>query len=369
MYPGESWWEQLVGGTAAHRSHFPRVIVVEGLALVPRVLGSDLVDRESLLLVRDNTSPPAPFRFPDQPGLLLSYTGSFMVDEHRLALPDWVFDVRPYGLAQLSTVTGPTLLRIVDDADFSAFLRDADQAFLEGVFVDHMTNPQTVLADSVGLGDDPSGAGPTNRLFVFPDGSLSISPGGRTLGDIDDPLSLLDTRWREANRASEQPCAVCLSLVLDERDRSDALLERDWLGRYLVVSRAIRVARRRGWPVDRASGFGGRIGAGMTAGDGPAVVDDIDAPIIVQGQSGYWAQDSTRWLTTSLSAEEVFGLEQLIDGLGAGSAGRLVDGSAGVDAATADVLDRLAAAGIAAEWFARSVAGSGHKTPARAIDD
>lgn len=369
MYRGESWWEQLVGGTAAHRSHFRRVIAVESLALVPLVFGAGLVRPDTLLLVRDNTSPPAFLRFPGQPGSLLSYTGSFVPSDNQLAFPDWAFDVRPYALAQFSTITGPTLLRIIDDADFSAYLRDADRAFSKGIFPDHMTNPQTVLADSVGLGDDPSGAGPASRLVVFADGSLSISPGGRTLGNIGDPQSVLDDRWQEANRDSEQPCAVCLSLVLDERDRSDALIERGWLERYLVVTRAIRLARRHGRQADRVSGFGGRIIPGPTVVGNPLVVDETDAPIILRGHSGYWAQDSTRWLTESLSVEEVCRLERLLDALAGRSTSTDVDDSVLLETGTTDMVDRLSASGIAVAWFDRSVAGSGQENPVSAAGD
>lgn len=369
VYPGESWWEQLVGGTVSHGSNFRRVIVVESLALVPRVLASGLVRSDSLLLARDNTSPPAPFRFPDQPGSLLSYAGSFVSIDNELALPDWVFDVRSYGLAQFSTITTPTVLRIVDEADFSAFLRDADRAFFEGVFVEHMTNPQVVLADSVGLGDDPSGAGPTNRLFVFPDGSLSISPAGRVLGDIDDPLSLLDTRWRTGNRESERPCAVCLSRVIDERDRTDALNERDWLPRYLVVARAVRLARRHGQLPSRVSGFGGRMAETSTIVDDRVGIDETDAPIILGGHNGYWVQDSTQWLTEPLSVQEVRRLEQLLVTLASSRALDQAGEFFAVDAATTAMVDRLSARGIASAWFDRSVAGSGQEHPVSATPE
>ncbi len=145
-----------------------------------------------------------------------------------------------YGLAQFSWLDTPAILRITDDDDFSAFLRDADVAKATGQFAAHTIHPTTVIADLAALGGGTESAGPSHRLFVFADGAVSTSPTGLPLGTVADSPAELNARWRELNAQSSRPCAICLGRAVGERDRLDALAERPWMDGYVNALRTLR---------------------------------------------------------------------------------------------------------------------------------
>lgn len=145
-----------------------------------------------------------------------------------------------YGLAEFGWLETPTILRITDDDDFSAFLRDADVAKATGRFAAHTIHPRTVIADLAALGGRTERSGPSQRLFVSADGVVSTSPTGAPLGTATDSPAHLVARWHELNAESTRPCTVCLGLAVTERDRVDALAERPWMDRYVRLLGTLR---------------------------------------------------------------------------------------------------------------------------------
>jgi hypothetical protein len=212
---------------------------------------------------------------------VVQYHGSFLPADGRVILPGSVsIDLRSYGLAEIGDLTGPTVLRVADDEDFSAYLRDADAARLGGVFARHLTDHRVLVADLAGLGGSAARSGPRDRVLVRPDGTVSTSPTGGSIGRLGDSIDALDRSWQAHVACSVAPCPVCLQAALPERDRVDALRERPWLARYLAVVDALRAADRDGHAVRRVSGFGGRISPTLPWSS--SVLDPGDAPVIIE---------------------------------------------------------------------------------------
>jgi hypothetical protein len=138
------------------------------------------------------------------------------------------------------SVDRSAVLRVCDEHDFSAYLRDADQAWHSGVFTDAATNPLLALADLRALGGPDAGGGPDVRVLVGADGQVRSSPFGLPIGRIDTPLVDLRRRWRELDLRRGVPGGVDLGEVLDEDDRADAVRERPWLGRYAFAAALVR---------------------------------------------------------------------------------------------------------------------------------
>lgn len=268
----EPWLEQSLTGVSIGSVSPGRVLIVEG-AEPPPDLG--VTDHTTVTLIRTTTD-----HIPDG-----HYAGSFLVNDGSLDLADGTsLSVKPYGVGAFLPFDGPTVLRVTDDDDFSAYLRDADEAFATGLFAEHVTHPNVLIADLAALGADPAGAGPRHRAFVFPDGTLSTSPTGQVIGVGSDSMDTVDRTWREINARSDVPCAVCLGGVIHERDRSEALLQRPWLARYVAAVRAIRVARVAGrggdrWQEAATLSDGGLIGGtvGVSKEDGPTGSDERKA--------------------------------------------------------------------------------------------
>ena len=216
-----------------------------------------------------------------QESRVVGYRGSFLPADGRVTLPAAVtIELRSYGLAEFGEMAGPTVLRVADDEDFSAYLRDADAARLDGLFAGHLTNRQALVADLAALGGQAERSGPRDRLLIRPDGTISTSPTGGAIGRLGESTADLDRTWREHVSCSVAPCPVCLSAALPERDRADALRERPWLGRYLTAVQALRAADRDGHTVRRVSGFGGRISPTLPWSS--SVLDPVDAPVILE---------------------------------------------------------------------------------------
>lgn len=265
------WLEQWFTGMATPGvGSRRRVIVVESAELVEQVV-ADLDDGASTILTRAIAGPL-------RPG---DYQGSFLPVDGQLTLAGpLTIDLRSYGLAEIGDVTGLTVLRVADDEDFSAYLRDADTAWTTGVFARHLTQGQSLVADLAGLGGAADRSGPRDRMLVRPDGTVSTSPTGGVLGRLGTSTDELDRIWRAHVACSVAPCPVCLSGALPERDRVDALRERPWLARYLTAVEALRRADRDNRVIRRVSGFGGRISP--TLHWEPTQVDPVEAPVVLE---------------------------------------------------------------------------------------
>lgn len=182
----------------------------------------------------------------------VGYRGDFADPRGVLSFSDGlIINQSPYGLASLIWLEEPTILRIVDDNDFSAFLRDADVAHKTGQFALHAVHPGTAIADLAALGGPFGMSGPDRRAFVSADGSVSTSPAGRILGDASESRMTLQARWSAINTGSDRPCAVCLASISD-RDRTEALAERPWMDSYIAAMTTLRAtARTRQWTLEQ----------------------------------------------------------------------------------------------------------------------
>ena len=203
----------------------------------------------------------------DRPGVV-GYHGTVGDPVCELSVgEDFYLQTQNYGVSEFLSVLGPTLIRVTDDADFAAYLADADKARGTGVFPSFLISPSVQLADLTALGAGPETDGPQARLYVTADGGVSTSPGGAVLGTVTDPLDQLVHVWRERNSASEQPCAVCLGGVLDESARCAELALRPWLSRYLDALAALRDLYARGVTDVQISGFGARLASDLPVTD------------------------------------------------------------------------------------------------------
>lgn len=298
------------------------VIVLDHARHVAPVLASDLATAQTVIF--------APFSDETTDARVVPYEGSFAAPGAEAVLGNSFFlQIQNYAISEFMSVVGPTLVRVSDDADLDAYLKDADRAVVEGVFPAFLTHPVIQLADLPGLGAGLLG-GPSLRLHVRASGEVSTSPSGIPLGDVGTRFADIESAWERINGASSHPCAVCLGDVLDSGTREAGLAQRPWLARYLVAIEAIRNIRARGVEDIKVSGFGGRIHEDLSHGGAPN--EDPDAPVLLwnTGTAFVYAPGSGRAFQASL---EVARLAELL----------LVRGGvdAAADHAPADVLRRV----------------------------
>ena len=245
--------ETLIGHwtTGVGRSPGGRVVVVESDDAMQLLIERDLLDDCAGLFQRRPTDVPARLRPRTE-----TFTGSFLLAESDVQFGNG-FRLRQshYGTADFLPMDIPTVLRVSDDDDFSAFLRDADLAMQTRRFAPGVSHRSTMIADASGLGADADSAGPDRRVFIGPSGTISTSPTGSGLGTAGEPWQLIEHRWQQVNAGSRRPCAVCLAAAVNESDRTEALAERPWLAAYLAAIRVREEGRQQElWPeADRSS--------------------------------------------------------------------------------------------------------------------
>ncbi|MEU6481288.1 daptide biosynthesis RiPP recognition protein [Streptomyces sp. NPDC047017] len=254
-----SWGTGRGPGTGAAGRTATATVVLEDAGHLGDLLASDLVDADSVVFV--------PGRYDQERGtgpLVIGYDGSLAEPGSDLSLDDSFFlQSQDYATSAYMSVIGATLVRIFEEADFEAFLADADRARAEGVFPSFATDPAVQPADVGALGAGPDGDGPGTRLYVTADGALSLSPAGLPLGALGDGFADVVAGWEQANARSAAPCAVALGGAVPEDVRARALAGRPWAGRCLAALDAVRELRARGVGDVRVSGFGGRLLPGL----------------------------------------------------------------------------------------------------------
>lgn len=219
--------------------------------------------------------------------------------------------VRHYGVADFETLDAPTALIIADDDDFSAYLRDADRAYNIGTFANHVTHPAVMIGNLSSLGGDARAAGPRHRMYLGEDGIVRTSSTGCGLGVADDGVPSLHQRWLRHNAGSGLPDAAGSAEALDEDDRVTALAERPWIGRYVAILAALRLARLSGRNACGVSGFGRRLTLGI---ESDRVIDHIDAPVLAQFGATYKALDPASGRSVVLDEGQVRSLERALLG-------------------------------------------------------
>ncbi|MBU6532323.1 daptide biosynthesis RiPP recognition protein [Streptomyces mayonensis] len=253
-------------------------VVLEEPRHLAEVLGSDLVGPHTVVLVPgrapENQDVPGPF--------VVGYQGSLSEPGGDLSIDDSFFlQTQDYATSPYMSVIGATLVRVTEEADFDAFLADADRARTEGGFAAFVTDPAVQLADVSALGAGPAGDGPATRLYVGQGRELSTSPWGSRLGLPEDGFASVADAWDRANTGAAHPCAVALGDAVPEDVRAAALTERPWLGRYLAALAAVRELRARGLEGVRVSGFGGRLAPAPAGPSRPADADDAGLPLLL----------------------------------------------------------------------------------------
>ncbi|MFE7839144.1 daptide biosynthesis RiPP recognition protein [Streptomyces sp. NPDC057474] len=252
-------------------------VVLEDARHLDALLASDLVGDRTLVFSPGGSTGP-----------VVGYEGSLAEPGGDLSINDAFFlQTQDYGSAGYMSVIGATLVRIVEQADFEAYLDDADRARAEGTFQSFVISPAVQLADIAALGGSSPADGPRTRLYAHADGSLSVSPWGARLGTLGDGLARLDAEWHRLGRDGAHPCALALGRAVPETLGAAAAAERPWLGRYLAAVDALRELQARGIAEARVSGFGGRLAPALD-GMGDADAHDAvgtDVPLLL------WTQD------------------------------------------------------------------------------
>ena len=297
-------------GGADDDDHIGRIVVVDTDDHIPALVSSGLIDGDVALLHRGNSVHPRA-AVADAAGWRRTYAGSFLRSGTDVVVADgFLLRQVSYGLGDFTPLDVPTALVVMDEHDFSAFLRDADAAWATGVFANHVTHPLAVLANVAALGGNATSSGPGCRLFVGPDGAVSTSPFGAVLGRAEDGPAVMADRWSAAHEV-EPVDAVSLRSVVRESDRLDAVRERAWLGRYFQAASALRTIRAEHLYPGRVSGFGGRIGdpsvTGVPHPDRPAL------PVLVEVGRSVRAIDPASGAWAALTAGQAATTEQLID--------------------------------------------------------
>ncbi|WP_159789353.1 daptide biosynthesis RiPP recognition protein [Streptomyces sp. NHF165] len=268
-------------------------VVLEDEAHLGAVLDGGLAGPGGVVLVpggeeatRDAEVPGGPDGT-DGPVRIAGYTGSLSEPGGDMSLADTFYlQTQDYATSAYMSVIGATLIRITEEADFEAFLADADDARASGEFASFVTDPAVQLADVTALGAGRHGDGPALRLHVDAEGAVSTAPGGTRLGVPGDGLDALDAAWEQANAEAAHPCAVALGGIVPGAVRDAALDERPWAARYLVALDAVRELRARGASGVRASGFGGRALPALGDADDARESADPTVPLVLWADGG-----------------------------------------------------------------------------------
>ncbi|MCX5376690.1 daptide biosynthesis RiPP recognition protein [Streptomyces sp. NBC_00091] len=317
-------------------------VVLENPEHLSTLLGSDLVGPRSVVFTpghaEDTDTPQGP--------VIAGYEGSLSEPGAECSLgTDFYLQIQNYGISAYMSVVGPTLIRVADEMDQSAYLADADQARQAGDFPDFLTNPVIQLADLPALGAGTAGDGPRRRLYADQDGVLSTAPGGARIGVLgEDTLEQVETRWLLSQAAAGQGPAA----------------ERPWLGRYLAAVGAVRDLRARGLADVKVSGFGGRLGAAAASVPADEAMDTTDAllPLLLWSGESAFVHDPASGRTFGLDPVAA-ALAEVLLVAGSVAAGSVYADRAGLEQVAAYFAD----AGItlcAAGDSARELVTAGH---------
>ena len=189
----------------------------------------------------------------------VGYSGSAAAPGEELVIDDTFFvQIQDYVSSAFLPIAGPAVVRVVSDADYAAFIDDADIARATGIFPEHLVNPLVQLGDQCALGSGGAcGAPSLRRLHVSEFGEVRSAPGGAALGSVTsaDPQAWV-AEARRILGAGEDPC---LAGVVTRDLVREARAARPWLSRYLWSLEGLRQLAARGVHGARVSGFGGRL--------------------------------------------------------------------------------------------------------------
>lgn len=270
-----------------------RTVLLESAHSLEAVLGSGLIDAGTMVFapaveVPENAST----------GVLVGYEGSLTAAGDEMAIDeDFFIEAQDYAVTPFLAVAGPTLVRVTGQADFDAFVHDADRAREQGEFVPALVHPMIQLGDLCALGGAHRCAGPRGRITVDLSGRVRTAPHGMPLGEVWDGLDTLDARWSAVERTVGSGCPVCLGEAVPAPVLRAAHRQRPWLSRYLHAVDALRMAAARGLPNLRPSGFARRLTPGcdghghaadmqLAGADAPLVLFDDEAAVLHEPVGG-----------------------------------------------------------------------------------
>lgn len=244
---------------------------------------------------------------PDQPTAgVLAYEGGLRDPGDELFVAEGLFvHTQDYLATPFLAVAGPTIVRISGEADYDAFLEDADLARDQGVFVDQLLHPAVFLADQCALGSThPCDVDQLSRVYVSESGQVRTAPGGSSLvRTLSQPEDLIDA----ARRASVSG-DICLNGVVAAGLIDGARARRPWLSRYLSAIDVLRGLRAEGKADYRVSGFGGRLVGALPAG----LVESADAPFLLWKDNEFLVCDAVRGRVFRVGADAARIVELLL---------------------------------------------------------
>ncbi|MFD7169520.1 daptide biosynthesis RiPP recognition protein [Streptomyces violascens] len=256
-----------------------RTVLLESANSLAAVLDSGLMDADTMVF-----APATGARESLSVGVLVGYEGSLTASGDEMSVDDDFFvEAQDYAVTPFLAVAGPTVVRVTGQADFDAFVHDADRARAQGEFVPALVHPMIQLGDLCALGGAHRCAGPRVRITVDPSGRVRTAPHGVLLGEARDGLDTLAARWSAVERSAGSGCPVCLGEAVPAPVLLAAHRQRPWLSRYLHAVDALRMAAARGLPNLRPSGFARRLTPGCDE-QGHAVdlqLAGADAPLVL----------------------------------------------------------------------------------------
>ncbi len=301
----------------APRPPYTSTVVLEDAAHLEALLGSGVAGPGTVVLVPGDEPSAEPVRHEATGAEVVSWQGSLGEPGAEAGLhPDFYLQVQAYSITPYLSVLGPTLVRITEEADFQAYLDDAQQALDQGKFSEFLTHPAVQLGDLSALGGGPEGDGPGLRLYVAADGTVSVSPGGAPLGPVGTPRDELHGAWRES--------ADALGALPDGVSRTERLAARPRIGRYLAALGAVREAVTRGLEQPRVSGFGGRVDSALNDFAGPHD-QSATAPLLLWNDERALIHDPVDRRTVALSSDAALAAEALLVTGSAQEAARYAD--------------------------------------------
>jgi hypothetical protein len=144
--------------------------------------GTGLLTEDSVVFLRSGRRGQA---LPSGPGHWLPFAGGTTEpgDEMEISREFWVQTADYVSLRYLG-VAGPTVVRLLADADAEAYLEDVVQANATGVYPETLLHPVVELGDRCALSATTActASGLGSRLHIDVDGNVRTSPAGRVLG-------------------------------------------------------------------------------------------------------------------------------------------------------------------------------------------
>ncbi|MGB4136653.1 MAG: daptide biosynthesis RiPP recognition protein [Microbacterium sp.] len=193
---------------------------------------------------------------------VVGYGGDLREVGDELFVSDRRIELLDYVAAGFVEILGPTVVRFMDKAGWSAFIDDVDIARRTGVFPGALVDPKMQLADREAL-VAPFEEEPPRSLHLREDGRVALGAQGIDLGD---DLVAATAQWH--------PRLATLGGIAPLDDIANDLCSRPWLARCVRAGDLTKMLRL-DLNIDRISGFGWSIVDDGLADAEPVVEDPL----------------------------------------------------------------------------------------------